>query len=86
MIQLEDFLHTSLFPDLLPQTVGGFINHMLRGLLLIRNKLRCLHNSKCLEAKGFRLGNIYFVVFVAAVIAIKEALAIKILIPDVQDT
>jgi hypothetical protein len=25
---LEDFLHTSLFPDLLPQPIGGFINNI----------------------------------------------------------
>jgi hypothetical protein len=30
-IYLEDFLHTSLFPEFLPQTVGGFINNILRG-------------------------------------------------------
>jgi hypothetical protein len=38
LIHLEDFLHTLLFPDILPQPVGGFINNILRGLLL-RNKL-----------------------------------------------
>jgi hypothetical protein len=45
IIHLEDFLHTLLFPDLLPQSVGGFSNNILRELLL-RNetKLRCLHN------------------------------------------
>ncbi len=31
VLQLEDFLHTSLFPDLLPQPLGGFINNIFRG-------------------------------------------------------
>ncbi len=31
ILQLEDFLHTSLFPDLLPQPIGGFINNIFRG-------------------------------------------------------
>ncbi len=35
------FPRPSLFPDLLPQPVGGFTYNILRGLLLIRNKLRC---------------------------------------------
>ncbi len=34
------FLPTSQFPDFLTPTFGGFINNILRGLLLIRNKLR----------------------------------------------
>ncbi len=34
------FLPTSRFPDFLTPTFGGFINNILRGLLLIRNKLR----------------------------------------------
>jgi hypothetical protein len=32
IIQLEDFLHASLFPDLLPQPIGGFINNIFREL------------------------------------------------------
>jgi hypothetical protein len=32
IIQLEDFLHTSLFPDFLPQPIGGFINNIFREL------------------------------------------------------
>jgi hypothetical protein len=32
ILQLEDFLLTSLFPDLLPQPVGGFINNIFREL------------------------------------------------------
>jgi hypothetical protein len=35
-IKLEDFFLTSQFPDFLTQPVGGFINNILRGLLLIR--------------------------------------------------
>jgi len=31
ILQLEDFLHPSLFPDLLPQPIGGFINNIFRG-------------------------------------------------------
>jgi hypothetical protein len=53
-IYLEDFLHTSLFPNFLPQPVGGFINNILRGLLLIRNKLRC-HRSPRLLILSFLL-------------------------------
>jgi hypothetical protein len=37
-LQLEDFLHTSLFPDLLPQPLGGFINNIFRDKML-RHKL-----------------------------------------------
>jgi hypothetical protein len=33
-IYLEDFFLTSQFPDFLTQPVGGFINNILRGLLL----------------------------------------------------
>ncbi len=32
ILQLEDFLHRSLFPDLLPQPIGGFINNFFREL------------------------------------------------------
>jgi hypothetical protein len=32
ILQLEDFLPTSLFPNLLPQPIGGFINNIFRGL------------------------------------------------------
>jgi hypothetical protein len=32
IIQLEDFLYTSLFPDFLPQPIGGFINNIFRDL------------------------------------------------------
>ncbi len=32
IIQLEDFLHPSLFPDLLPQPIGGFVNNIFRRL------------------------------------------------------
>jgi hypothetical protein len=32
IIQLEDFLHTSLFSDLQPQPIGGFINNIFREL------------------------------------------------------
>ncbi len=32
IMQLKDFLHTSLFPDLLPQPIGGFINNIFREL------------------------------------------------------
>jgi hypothetical protein len=48
-IYLEDFFLTSQFPDFLTQPVGGFINNILRGLLLKRNKLYevpVLHNVK----------------------------------------
>jgi hypothetical protein len=31
MLYLEDFLHTSLFPDLLPQPIGGFFYNIFRG-------------------------------------------------------
>jgi hypothetical protein len=30
ILQLEDFLRTSLFPDFLPQPIGGFINNIFR--------------------------------------------------------
>ncbi len=32
ILQLEDFLHRSLFPDLLPQPNSGFINNIFREL------------------------------------------------------
>ncbi len=32
IIQLEDFLHTSLFPEFLPHPIGGFINNIFREL------------------------------------------------------
>jgi hypothetical protein len=32
ILQLEDFLPASLFPDLLPQPIGGFINNIFREL------------------------------------------------------
>jgi hypothetical protein len=32
ILQLEDFLPRSLFPNLPPQPVGGFINNILREL------------------------------------------------------
>ncbi len=31
ILQFEDFLPTSLFPNLLPQPIGGFINNIFRG-------------------------------------------------------
>jgi hypothetical protein len=38
ILQLEDFLHTTLFPDLLPQPLGGFINNIFQDKML-RHKL-----------------------------------------------
>jgi hypothetical protein len=32
ILQLEDFLHTTLFINLLPQPIGGFINNIFREL------------------------------------------------------
>ncbi len=32
ILQLEDFLPASLFPDLLPQSISGFINNIFREL------------------------------------------------------
>jgi hypothetical protein len=31
ILQLEDFLRTSLFPNLLPQPIGGFFNNIFQG-------------------------------------------------------